>query len=137
MLIDTSTIVAVLFRKPDWQDIGNVLADTEALAVGAPTLAETTIVVGTQLGFHRPNVPRLVQTFSVSVVSFAGEHWLEAGVAYRLYGRGRHPAKLNFGDCLTYATAKLLQGPLLCKGNDFVQTDLDIVAYYSRFSGNR
>jgi ribonuclease VapC len=129
VIIDTSAIVAVLFREPDWQDIVTVLADAEALAVGAPTLAETTIVVGTRLGFHRPHVPRFVQTFGVSVVSFAGEHWLEAGAAYRRYGRGRHPAKLNFGDCLTYAAAKLSQGPLLCKGRDFVQTDLDIVAY--------
>lgn len=63
---------------------------------------------------------------SVIVLPFNSDHWVEAVEAHRRFGKGRHPAALNFGDCLAYAVAKLAGEPLLCKGNDFVQTDLDI-----------
>jgi ribonuclease VapC len=62
----------------------------------------------------------------VAVVPFADAHWKAAIDAHRRYGKGRHPAGLNFGDCLTYATAKLAGQPLLCTGRDFARTDLPI-----------
>jgi len=59
-------------------------------------------------------------------VSFGEDHWREAARAFRRFGKGRHPAALNFGDCLTYAVARLAGAPLLCVGEDFPQTDLDL-----------
>ena len=54
------------------------------------------------------------------------EHWTVAADAYLAYGKGRHPARLNFGDCMTYAVAKLAEEPLLCLGDDFSATDLEL-----------
>lgn len=63
----------------------------------------------------------------VLVIPFGTNHWTVAVDAFLRYGRGRHRAALNFGDCLTYATAKLAGEPLLCLGNDFALTDLPLV----------
>ena len=62
--------------------------------------------------------------FEVTVIPFGQDHWLMAWAAFLRYGKGHHPAGLNFGDCLTYAVAKLSGLPLLCVGDDFAQTDL-------------
>jgi ribonuclease VapC len=75
-----------------------------------------------------PDGKRLLATFlmeaEIAVVPFGDAHWKAAIDAHRRYGKGRHPAGLNFGDCLTYATAKLAGEPLLCTGRDFAKTDL-------------
>ena len=60
----------------------------------------------------------------MSVVSFSEAHWREASDAFARYGKGRHPASLNFGDCMSYAVAKLSGAPLLFVGTDFAQTDI-------------
>lgn len=69
---------------------------------------------------------RFLELFGISTVPFGAEHWQEAVAAYQAYGKGRHPAALNFGDCLTYATAALSGLPLLCVGNDLSATDLQL-----------
>ena len=63
---------------------------------------------------------------SITVLPFGEEHYLLAVDAWQRFGRGRHPACLNFGDCLSYATAKLAGQPLLCVGDDFAFTDLEL-----------
>lgn len=65
----------------------------------------------------------------LDVVPFNAEHLRLARFAWERFGKGRHPAGLNLGDCCSYALARALGRPLLCKGNDFVQTDLDLVRY--------
>ncbi len=65
----------------------------------------------------------------MEIIPFPELHWQHAVRAYQKYGKGRHPAKLNFGDCFSYATAKLYKQPLLFKGNDFNKTDIEIVHY--------
>ena len=65
--------------------------------------------------------------FEVSVLPFGPDHWPVTWAAFLRYGKGRHPAGLNFGDCLTYAVAKLSGLPLLCVGDSFTQTDLTLV----------
>jgi ribonuclease VapC len=62
--------------------------------------------------------------WAVSVVPFGDDHWKQAADAYTRFGRGRHKAALNFGDCLAYAVAKIADQPLLCVGGDFSKTDL-------------
>lgn len=67
-----------------------------------------------------------VMEAELAVVPFGDAHWKAAADAYRRYGKGRHRAGLNFGDCLSYAVAKLANQPLLCTGSDFGKTDLAI-----------
>jgi ribonuclease VapC len=68
---------------------------------------------------------RFLREFLVEVIPFGDAHWREAAEAYLRYGRARHPAGLNFGDCLTYATCRLADRPLLYVGDDFTQTDIE------------
>lgn len=128
MILDASAIVALLFQEPGWEALLETMEAATRLACGGPTLAEAAIVTGARRGFEVPLVPRFVQTFEVDVLAFGSEHWLEAARAYRRYGKGRHQAALNFGDCLAYATARLAAEPLLCVGNDFAATDLDLAS---------
>jgi ribonuclease VapC len=80
-------------------------------------------------GFESAKLHRFVQEFGVQTVPFGGEHWAQAVRAYRRYGKGRHKASLDFGDCLAYSVAKLSRLPLLFVGNDFAETDLETVGY--------
>jgi ribonuclease VapC len=99
------------------------------MAVGAPTLLETGFVLCGRLGEQGPALlNRFVRQRGMLTVPFTADHWPVALEAFLRYGKGRHPARLNFGDCLTYAVAKLAGEPLLCIGNDFAQTDLPLVA---------
>jgi ribonuclease VapC len=96
--------------------------------IGAPTLTEVSIVLGSRLGRDpMPLVGRVLQELGIVVIPFSQEHWAEATDAFMRYGKGRHPAGLNYGDCMTYAVAKLTGQPLLAVGDDFPQTDLELV----------
>lgn len=125
MILDTSVIVSIVQREPGFEVLVARLEDAEELAIGAPTLAETAVVLEARLALDsRAVLERFLQTFRVATVAFGPEHWREAARAFRRFGKGRHPAALNFGDCLTYAVARLAGRPLLCVGDDFRRTDL-------------
>lgn len=127
MILDSSAILAVIFREAGHLELLGRLDSEGSLAVGAPTLVECSMVLEGRLGDEgRPILERFVQRFQVQVVSFGELHWLEAARAFRRFGKGRHPAALNFGDCLTYAVARLADLPLVCVGDDFPQTDLQL-----------
>lgn len=70
-------------------------------------------------------VERLLDEFGIQEIPFGELHWREAVDAFRRYGMGRHPARLNFGDCMTYASARLSGEPLLFVGDDFALTDVN------------
>ncbi len=125
MIVDTSAIVAVVFREPAFEALLERLAVAAALAAGAPTLAETSIVLSARLKRNaRGLLERLLQEFRIESIPFTDAHWRTAHDAYLRYGKGRHAAGLNFGDCLSYATAKLADQPLLFTGRDFAKTDI-------------
>jgi len=125
MIVDTSAIVAIVLREPGSQAVLDCLEGADSLAVGAPTLTESALVLSARLGRDaRPRLARLLQEYEITIVPFAAAHWDEATEAFLRFGKGRHPAALNFGDCMTYAVAKLADQPLLCLGRDFVHTDL-------------
>lgn len=127
MILDTSAIVAILLKEPGFEQIFRKLAAAETIGVGAPTLAETGIVLRARIGRDPSGIlGRFLQRFEIVTVPFGEEHWHEAIDAYGAFGRGRHPASLNFGDCMTYAVAKLAGQPLLFVGRDFSQTDLEV-----------
>jgi hypothetical protein len=71
-------------------------------------------------------VTQFLTEFGIVTVPFGEEHWRTAFEAYRRFGKGRHAAALNIGDCMSYATAKLSRQPLLCTGADFARTDLAV-----------
>jgi len=125
VILDSSAIVAVVLREPGFESIVSKLAAADALAVGAPTLAETGIVLSARLGKDaRGLLQGLLREWRAETVVFGDEHWRAAVAAYSQFGRGRHKAQLNFGDCLAYAVAKLASEPLLSTGSDFTKTDL-------------
>ena len=128
MIVDTSALVAVLLRESGFESVVTYLESADALAVGAPTVTETSLVLSGRLGRDaRSKVARLLQEYEIVVVPFTAAHSEEAVEAFMRFGKGRHPAGLNFGDCLAYAVARLADQPLLCRGRDFSQTDLDMV----------
>jgi ribonuclease VapC len=127
MIVDTSALIAIVFKEPGHEELIHKISEAEYLGIGTPTLAETGIVLSARLrGGGRTILARLCQELGLVQVPFGEAHWREAVDAYERFGRGRHSAKLNFGDCLSYATAKLAGQPLLCVGEDFSKTDLEI-----------
>jgi ribonuclease VapC len=127
VIADTSALVAVTFREPGHQELIAKLASAAPAGIGTPTLAETGCVLGSRLQQDpRDQLVRLLQEFGIAEVPFGEPHWREAVAAYLRFGKGRHRAQLNFGDCLTYAVARLADEPLLCTGGDLARTDLEI-----------
>jgi ribonuclease VapC len=127
VILDTSAIISILVEEPDSEQLLEKLGGTEAIGVGAPTLVETAIVLSSRLGPRsRDILDNFLQELEASIVPFSEAHWRVAAEAHQRFGKGRHPAALNFGDCLSYAAAALASQPLLCLGNDFSQTDLDL-----------
>lgn len=125
MIVDSSAIVAIVLREPGWEGVVMRLGADAAPAIGAPTLVETGLVLTAKIGQKaRIVLARLLQETGLTVIPFAEEHWRVAVDAYAQFGRGRHAAALNFGDCLTYAVARLAGQPLLFVGDDFSKTDL-------------
>jgi ribonuclease VapC len=128
MILDTSAVCAVLFGQKEAVALHSALVAGAPWQIGAPTLAEAAIVVQARLG--TPGLSDLrsfIGEYDVHTIPFGDEHWRLAAQAYGRFGKGRHAARLNFGDCLAYATAKLSGQPLLCVGDDFPQTDLKLV----------
>jgi ribonuclease VapC len=127
VILDSSAIVAVLLREPGHEALLERLARSTRPGIGAPTLSECGIVLSSRLGaLGKTLLGRFLQEASVTVIPFGADHWSAAVDAYLRFGKGRHPAALNFGDCMTYATARLADAPLLCVGDDFPRTDLQL-----------
>jgi ribonuclease VapC len=128
MIVDTSAIVAVVLREPDYQVVVDRMEGGDPLALGAPTYLEAVLVLSARLGRDaRPKIARMLQEYEIAVIPFTATHADEAAEAFLRFGRGRHPAALNYGDCMSYAMARLAGQPLLCQGRDFAQTDLAVV----------
>jgi len=125
MIVDTSAVVAIFFQEPGFEEILRELALAEEIGIGAPTLVECGIVLSAKTGIDgRAMLSRFLEEFGIITIPFTEAHYLTAVGAWIKYGRRRHSAALNFGDCLTYAAAKLASMPLLFVGDDFSQTDL-------------
>jgi ribonuclease VapC len=124
--VDTSVIVALALGEEDTLHLKPVLGK-EALLIGWPTLLETRIVLSAK-GFSNANaiVDKLVTTPNVTAVAFDEKHYRAAENAFQRFGKGRHPAGLNMGDCFSYAVAMTGSVPLLFKGRDFNKTDIAI-----------
>jgi ribonuclease VapC len=127
VILDSSAIIAILLKEPGYERVRDRLAASEWSAVGAPTAVESSLVLSSRLGrAGKTLLARFLQEADVEVVEFTAEHWTVAADAYLAYGKGCHRAGLNFGDCMAYAVAKLAGAPLLCLGDDFPATDLEL-----------
>jgi ribonuclease VapC len=130
MIIDTSALVAILDQEPEAERIARTLAATPERMLSAANLLEVGIVMQARRGDDGTrDVDLLLAKLRVEIVPFTARQAEIARKAFRRYGRGRHDAKLNFGDCFAYALAKDAAAPLLFKGDDFGQTDVLAAPY--------
>lgn len=127
MIIDSSAILALVQNEqPAADQVTRALATARQSAISAPTATECLIVLTARHGpIARTVFERLRAELDLQVIDFTAEHAIAAHRAFAQYGKGRHPAALNFGDCMSYAAAKVSHRPLLAVGNDFPRTDLE------------
>jgi ribonuclease VapC len=126
VVLDTSAIVAIELREPGYEGLISKINNASVLMIGAPTVLETAMVLSSRL--KRETLAEIMAFLSrarVEIVPFTAEHMRMAVSAHYRFGRARHPAQLNFGDCLCYATASIAAMPLLFTGGDFSRTDLE------------
>lgn len=126
MTVDTSAIIAILKQEPGWQDLRDTLHAAHTLAISAGSYLELSIVVDSwknpRLSAH---IDELIEEFGIVIEPVTVEQARIAREAYRNYGRGSgHAAKLNYGDCFSYALARVMREPMLYTGDDFKQTDI-------------
>ncbi len=133
MVLDTSAIIAILRNESDAAVYREAIEHAESLCVGAPTLLECEIVARQALGdVGSTDLDNFLVALDVHVEPFGRLEADYARYAYRQFGKGRHPASLNFGDCLTFGTALAQNEPLLFKGDDFAQTNISNALSQSR-----
>ena len=127
MVIDTSALLAIFLAEPERKAFLDSIFQAETRMISAASVLETGIVLEARRGESagREFDLFLVRT-NLQIVSVDSEQIEIARSAWRKYGKGRHPAGLNFGDCFAYALAKFTGEPLLAKGNDFSVTDIEV-----------
>ncbi|RAS13942.1 MULTISPECIES: type II toxin-antitoxin system VapC family toxin [Ensifer] len=126
MVIDTSVLAAIAFNEPEAAAFRERIADDPVRLISAATVLEAAMVIETRLGEAAgADLDLWLYKAEVEIVPVTAEHADRARRAWRRYGKGRHPASLNYGDCFSYALAALSGEPLLYKGNDFSQTDIE------------
>ena len=123
--VDTSALVVLARSEPERSAFNTVIASGRVL-VGAPTLLEASMVLPAMVTQERAEafLARFLADPWVEALPFSVEMFQAARAAFYSFGKGRHPAKLNFGDCMAYAVAKVRDVPLLYKGDDFSLTDI-------------
>ncbi len=126
MIIDSSVLVAILSLEPGYDRFVLAITQAKRRLLAAPTLLETTMVLaGRREDEILDRLDQFLRTASIETVPFTADHAAVARQTFLRYGKGRHPAALNFGDCIAYATARLEAMPLLFKGDDFRLTDIE------------
>lgn len=120
--VDTSALMAIILDEPAGPACTGAIKHGAPLLISAATVAEALIVAeGRELS---PQMRNLLGRLDFEIVAVTAEFAYQVGEAFREFGKGRHPAKLNYGDCFAYALAKDRDCPLLFVGNDFGQTDI-------------
>jgi ribonuclease VapC len=128
LVVDTSAVIALLFEEPDADAIARALDRSRSPVMSAATLTELFIVAEGRRGAGGAEWTNVVLERSGVTIIPVDHHTSDLALtAWRRFGKGRHPAALNFGDCFSYALAVHFELPLLCVGNDFARTDLTIV----------
>jgi ribonuclease VapC len=127
MVIDTSGILAILQDEPERRAFNETIEAAPVVTISVANLVESSIVVEARFGpAGALALDRFLETARIRTVPVDREQGELARRAYREYGKGRHPAGLNLGDCFAYALAIARAEPLLFKGDDFVHTDVEV-----------
>lgn len=125
MVIDSSAVIAILLGEPEGPRFADLIAASPVRLMSAVSRLEAGMVIESRKGAGgRRDLDRVLGEARIQIVDFSHRDADAALEAWRRYGKGRHAAALNFGDCCTYALCKASGEPLLAKGSDFLQTDL-------------
>ncbi len=128
MVIDTSALIAILQDEPERRAFNEAIENAHGRWISAAIFVEASIVIEARYGAAGLRELDLwLAKAGVEITAVDREQAHEARHAFIRFGKGRHQAGLNYGDCFSYALAKTLQQPLLCKGNDFPHTDLTLI----------
>ena len=126
MIVDTSAVLAVLFDEPDAERFTRAMAEAHHCRMSTANFLEAAFVVEGRAGMaggHELDI--FIERAAIELVPVSVEHMQAARRAWRRFGKGNHPARLNFGDCFAYALAEVTGEPLLYKDEDFALTDLE------------
>lgn len=130
MIIDTSALVGILDQEPEAERLAHAIATASERMLSAANLVETGIVMQVRRGDEAVrDFDLLLAKLKIEIIAVSAKQANLARKAFQRFGRGRHPARLNFGDCFAYALAKDSGAPLLFKGEDFPQTDIAVAQY--------
>jgi ribonuclease VapC len=127
VILDSSALVAIALDEPERQALLAKIDSAESVAIAGPTLVEAGIVLAARTGQQADQLlTELMEAADAIVIDFGAGHWEAALEAWWKYGKGRHRAALNLGDCIAYATAVIAEDSLLALGDDFRQTDVEL-----------
>jgi ribonuclease VapC len=133
MVIDTSAILAILQREPERRSFLDAIEAADSTRMSVASFVESSIVIESRYGAEGlRDLDRFISRATIELVPVDREHGQLARSAFNRYGKGRHRAGLNYGDCFSYAAAVRSQESLLCKGDDFVHTDVPIMNITSK-----
>jgi ribonuclease VapC len=125
MVIDTSAVLAILEDEPERRELNEEIEAADARLMSVATFVEASIVIESRKGSEGiRDLDLFIERAGIELVSVDAEQGKAARLAFARFGKGRHPASLNFGDCFAYALAKVLAQQVLFKGDDFSQTDI-------------
>jgi ribonuclease VapC len=129
IVVDSSALIAILRREPEADDFLRVIAEADGCIVSSVSLLETSMVLAGRHGDHASwtELDELLEAAEIEIVAQDVALTEVARRSFLRFGKGRHPAGLNLGDCASYALARLRNLPVLFKGNDFPRTDLTAV----------
>jgi ribonuclease VapC len=130
MIVDSSAILAIAFQEPEAGRFASAIVRSPERHISSVNWLETMMVMENHSGAAAVDDVRLVlNELAIGTLPFDEVHMHEALEAWRRYGKGRHPAALNLGDCCAYAASKVETRPLLFKGNDFSRTDVETASW--------
>ena len=125
MVVYTSALVAIFLLEPEAEQFAHSILEAPRAAISAANLLEAGIILDARIGHEDSSeLDEFIVNVGLEIEPVTADQVRVAREAYRTYGRGNHPAGLNFGDCFAYALAKTTGLPLLFKGGDFAQTDV-------------
>jgi ribonuclease VapC len=130
VIVDSSALIAILFKEPEGQLLDVAVVESADCRMSAASFLEASMVVLARRGQEGlRDLDLLIARLGIRLIAFTESQARVARMAFERFGKGRHPAQLNFGDCIAYALAKDTGEELLFKGTDFGQTDIAVAAY--------
>ncbi len=124
IVVDASALCAICLREPDSEQFQSALLANDAVSISALNLWEVRVTIARRLPEALSLLDDIIEAGGITIASIGSRELELAWNAWRRFGKGRHPAALNMGDCFAYATAAALGCPLLYKGDDFSRTDV-------------